>query len=64
MSSRFPETNGRTLEEIGTLFGDTHIASQWYGLSEEEKMKIRDEAMMMKSDDNKNGAFQMEELAL
>ena len=39
----FPETKGRTLEEIGGLFGDEHIASQWYGLSEVEKMEIRNE---------------------
>jgi hypothetical protein len=33
----FPETKGRTLEEIGALFGDAHVANQWYGLSEEER---------------------------
>lgn len=36
----FPETKCRTLEEIGTLFGDTHVASNWYGLSEDEKGEI------------------------
>ncbi|KAF2741235.1 MFS transporter [Polyplosphaeria fusca] len=41
----FPETKGRTLEEIGALFGDTHVANKWYGLSEEEKQKIAHEAL-------------------
>jgi hypothetical protein len=59
---RFPETKGRTLEEIGILFGDEHVASRWYGLSEEDKMKIRDEAMARKSEDDKNGTIKMEEL--
>lgn len=40
----FPETKGRTLEEIGALFGDTHIAHQWYGISEEERHRIAGEA--------------------
>jgi hypothetical protein len=60
MHTRFPETKGRTLEEIGTLFGDKHVASQWYGLSEEEKMKIRKEAMSLNTGDDKNGAVMME----
>jgi len=42
---RFPETKGRTLEEIGALFGDTRIASRWYGMSEEEKDRIAREAI-------------------
>jgi hypothetical protein len=42
---RFPETKGRTLEEIGALFGDTHIASRWYGMSEEEKARVAREAV-------------------
>lgn len=33
----FPETKGRTLEEIGALFGDTNVANRWYGLTEEER---------------------------
>jgi MFS family permease len=41
----FPETKGRTLEEIGALFGDTHIASHWYDLTQEEKDKLQDEAL-------------------
>jgi hypothetical protein len=43
----FPETKGRTLEEIGSLFGDTHIASHWYGLSEAEKEKLHEEALTL-----------------
>ncbi|SMR53866.1 unnamed protein product [Zymoseptoria tritici ST99CH_1E4] len=42
----FPETKGRTLEEIGLLFGDdVHVASQWYDLSPEEKEKVAEEAV-------------------
>jgi MFS family permease len=41
----FPETKGRTLEEIGSLFGDEHVASHWYGLSEEAKAEIAREAL-------------------
>lgn len=26
----FPETKGRTLEEIGASFGDEYVASHWY----------------------------------
>lgn len=34
------------MEEIGALFGDEgHVASQWYGLSQEEKDKIAQEAL-------------------
>lgn len=40
-----PETKGRTLEEIGTLFGDKNVANQWYGLAEEEKNVIYDQAV-------------------
>ncbi|KAF2438663.1 MFS general substrate transporter [Karstenula rhodostoma CBS 690.94] len=43
---RFPETKGRTLEEIGVLFGDEHIASRWYGISEAEKEKLAHEAIL------------------
>ncbi|KXT13446.1 hypothetical protein AC579_4248 [Pseudocercospora musae] len=47
----FPETKGRTLEEIGALFGDeAHVASHWYGLSQEEKDKIVQEAMHAESE--------------
>jgi len=41
----FPETKGRTLEEIGALFGDTNIANHWYDLNEEERNKIHEEAL-------------------
>ncbi|EXJ66192.1 uncharacterized protein A1O5_10808 [Cladophialophora psammophila CBS 110553] len=41
----FPETANRTLEEIGTLFGDKHVAVHWYGISEEEKEKIHQGAL-------------------
>ncbi|KAL4926600.1 general substrate transporter [Aspergillus undulatus] len=40
-----PETKGRTLEEIGALFGDTNIANTWYGLTEEKKNEIWEQAM-------------------
>jgi len=44
----FPETKNRTLEEIGTLFGDdAHVASHWYDLGEDEKRKIAEEAMQL-----------------
>jgi hypothetical protein len=38
------------------------VASQWYGLSKEEKMKIREEAMTMNSKDDKNDTIKMEEV--
>ena len=41
------ETKGRTLEEIGTLFGDEHVANHWYGISEEEKAEIARNALQM-----------------
>lgn len=41
------ETKGRTLEEIGSLFGDEHVASHWYGISEEEKADIARNALRM-----------------
>lgn len=47
----FPETKGRTLEEIGALFGDeSHVASHWYGISEEEKQKIAESALRLTKD--------------
>ena len=47
----FPETKGRTLEEIGGLFGDeSHVASHWYGISEEEKQKIAEDALQLTKD--------------
>jgi len=44
--SRFPETKGRTLEEIGALFGDDRIANRWYGLSEEERHRVAHGALV------------------
>ena len=42
----FPETKGRTLEEIGDLFGDNlHVASHWYNATPEEKEKISRQAL-------------------
>jgi Sugar (and other) transporter len=42
----FPETKGRTLEEIGALFGDEkNIAAHYYGLSAEEREKIHENAL-------------------
>jgi hypothetical protein len=38
------------------------VASQWYGLSKEEKMKVREEAMTMNSKDDKNDTIKMEEV--
>lgn len=37
----FPETKGRSLEEIGALFGDTHVASVVHGQNRPEEGKIR-----------------------
>lgn len=45
MALLFPETKGRTLEEIGTSFGDEHVASHWYGITEEEKDHIARDAL-------------------
>lgn len=41
------ETKGRTLEEIGSLFGDENIAGHWYGISEEEKAEIAKNALRL-----------------
>lgn len=42
----FPETKGRTLEEIGDLFGDNlHVASHWYSATEEEREQMKQEAL-------------------
>ena len=46
----FPETKGRTLEEIGEIFGDKNIAAHWYGISEEEKQKIAHDALQLTED--------------
>lgn len=44
------QTKRRTLEEIGEIFGDKHVAAHWYGISEEEKAKIAREAMRVTED--------------
>ncbi|KIW06943.1 uncharacterized protein PV09_02604 [Verruconis gallopava] len=49
----FPETKGRTLEEIGALFGDTHVANKWYDLSPEERAKIHEKALHL----NESGKY-------
>lgn len=37
----FPETKGRSLEEMGALFGDeANVVAHWYGISEEERDRI------------------------
>ncbi|KAJ5980045.1 MFS transporter [Penicillium waksmanii] len=47
----FPETKGRTLEEIGALFGDAeNVASRWYNTTEEEREKIAREALSEATD--------------
>lgn len=46
----FPETKGRTLEELGELFGDKHIAAHWYGLSEKEREQIARDALAVTED--------------
>ena len=46
----FPETKGRTLEEIGEIFGDKHVAAHWYGISEEEKEEIAKHALKLTAD--------------
>lgn len=54
----FPETKGRTLEEIGALFGDeVNVASHWYDATEEDRARIATEAlaMEMKGSDEDTG---------
>jgi sugar porter (SP) family MFS transporter len=46
----FPETKGRTLEEIGALFGDeANVVSQWYNDTQEERESIAQEAFHEKA---------------
>jgi hypothetical protein len=47
-----PETKGRTLEEIGTVFGDKNIANQWYGLAGEKDV-VYEQAVL---DDKRDAA--------
>lgn len=35
------------MEEIGALFGDEHVASHWYGISEDEKQQIAENALRL-----------------
>ncbi|KAL4896604.1 general substrate transporter [Aspergillus ambiguus] len=67
----FPETKGRTLEEIGALFGDEEgVAAHWYDLSPEEREKVMEEALQdadkglpaaeSKSDEDKPKAVHVE----
>ncbi|KAL6244755.1 hypothetical protein RBB50_008283 [Rhinocladiella similis] len=43
----FPETKGRTLEEIGDVFGDDlHVASHWYNATPEEKARMAEQALL------------------
>ena len=44
------QTKGRTLEEIGEIFGDKHVAAHWYGISAEEKQRIAENAMRVTAD--------------
>lgn len=53
----FPETKGRTLEEIGALFGDKNVANHWYDLTEEEKARIHGQALNL----TENGKYDEEE---
>ena len=42
----FPETKGRTLEEIGGLFGDeANVMTHWHDLGEEERARLAQEAL-------------------
>lgn len=42
----FPETKGRTLEEIGALFGDdANVVAHWYDATEEERERIASETL-------------------
>lgn len=51
----FPETKGRTLEEIGALFGDAeNVVAHWYDATEEEREKIAREALG-DSEESSNG---------
>ena len=46
----FPETKNRTLEELGEIFGDKHVVSHWYGISEKEREQIAHDAMAVTDD--------------
>lgn len=40
---------------MGKLFGDKHIAAEWYGISEEEKLRIQEEAQQLTDTGTLNG---------
>ncbi|KAJ6034337.1 hypothetical protein N7499_001546 [Penicillium canescens] len=45
-----PETEGRTLEEVGALFGDeANVVSQWYNVTQEEQESIAQKAFHEKA---------------
>jgi hypothetical protein len=46
-SQLLQETKGRTLEEIGSLFGDKNVVSHWYGITEEERDEITKNALKL-----------------
>lgn len=49
----FPETKGRTLEEIGALFGDeANVVTHWHDLPQEERDRITQEALKMTHGEN------------
>ncbi|KAJ5712762.1 MFS transporter [Penicillium malachiteum] len=61
----FPETKGRTLEEIGALFGDdAHVAFHWYDATAEEREKMAEEALrglpIDESSDDKAQSFHLD----
>ncbi|KAJ5815492.1 hypothetical protein N7474_007269 [Penicillium riverlandense] len=58
----FPETKGRTLEEIGGLFGDeANVVSHWYNVTEEEREKLAREALRETGDGSLPESEQEEE---
>ncbi|KAJ5151101.1 MFS transporter [Penicillium canariense] len=53
----FRETKGRTLEEIGALFGDTeNVVSYWYDATEEERKIIAHESFRDAGDNSDDAA--------
>lgn len=46
----FPETKGRTLEELGEVFGDKHVVAHWYGISDKEREQIAHDALAVTDD--------------
>ncbi|KAF2031020.1 general substrate transporter [Setomelanomma holmii] len=52
---------GQSNETIGALFGDEHIASQWHGLSEAEKLEIRNEGLKMNAGHGEEAAEELKD---